>query len=258
MTVVIGIKCSEGIVMGADGAATLGAMGVRTIVQPTAKLRIIGDNGIFGFSGQVGLSQLFFDRATSVCARLRTDGAPEVCRKLRDAFLEDTRVAMQTASLARTVVGGIAAENVSNTTLIALAIQGRPELIQFDYQCQPEMTTIDLPFVSIGCGEPLADPFLAFIRSIFWEKRLPTAAEGRFAVMWALTHAIRTAPAGIGEPIQMATLEKIRGSFAARILSEDELQEHREAISKIEEHIKTFQVDQQTSDELPSPPPECP
>lgn len=63
MTVVIGLKCSQGIILGSDGAATLGSMGLRTIVQPTTKLSLIENKAIFGFSGQVGLSQLFYDRA---------------------------------------------------------------------------------------------------------------------------------------------------------------------------------------------------
>jgi 20S proteasome alpha/beta subunit len=40
MTLIIGIKCSDGIVMGADGAATFGSLGQQTIRQGTKKLEV--------------------------------------------------------------------------------------------------------------------------------------------------------------------------------------------------------------------------
>jgi hypothetical protein len=255
MTVVIGLKCSQGIVLGSDGAATLGNMGLRTIVQPTTKLSLIENKAIFGFSGQVGLSQLFYDRACAVCATLSEDASlPEVCRNLRNGFLPDANICFQVAALARSVVGNLAAENVASQTLIALAVQGQAELIQFDYQCHPEWTTNELPFVSIGSGQPIADPFLAWIRFVFWSNRLPTLAEGRFAVYWTLSHAIRTAPGGIGPPIQMAALESKEGNVIARELSKDELEDHALAISEYEIAIRELFGQQHGIAQSPPPP----
>jgi len=59
MTLIIGIKCKDGIVMGSDGAATLGAMGQSTIVQPFRKLETISNTIILGVSGPVGIGQIF-------------------------------------------------------------------------------------------------------------------------------------------------------------------------------------------------------
>lgn len=255
MTVVIGLKCSEGIVVGSDGEATLGTMGLRTIVQPTAKLSLIENKAIFGFSGPVGLSQLFYDRTYNTCAAIQDIGLPEVCRRLRAGFLQDANISFQVAALARNVVGNVAAENIASQTLVALAVQGQPELIQFDYQCHPEWTTDELPFVSIGSGQAIADPFLAWIRYVFWRRRLPTLAEGRFTVYWTLTHVIRTAPGGIGPPIQMATLERKQDSVTARELSEAELEEHKVAISEYEGIIKELFGLQRGEAQPPPPPP---
>jgi ATP-dependent protease HslVU (ClpYQ) peptidase subunit len=57
MTLIVGIKCRNGIVMGADGAATLGALGQQTIRQETEKLDILENRIIVGVSGPVGLGQ---------------------------------------------------------------------------------------------------------------------------------------------------------------------------------------------------------
>ena len=53
MTLIIGIKCSGGVVIGADSAATMvTATGIETIVQPTTKLDVIKDKVIIGLQGQ--------------------------------------------------------------------------------------------------------------------------------------------------------------------------------------------------------------
>ena len=59
MTLIIGIKCEGGIVMGADGAATLGCMGTHTVVQECKKLQLLCNSIILGVSGSVGLAQRF-------------------------------------------------------------------------------------------------------------------------------------------------------------------------------------------------------
>jgi Proteasome subunit len=59
MTLIIGILCADGAVLGADGMATFGAMGQRTIQQPTRKLTKIGPCVAIGTSGPVGLGQRF-------------------------------------------------------------------------------------------------------------------------------------------------------------------------------------------------------
>ena len=58
MTLIAGIKCSDGIVLGADGAATYGVRGQSTIRQPVKnKLKIIADSIVIGTAGPVGLGQ---------------------------------------------------------------------------------------------------------------------------------------------------------------------------------------------------------
>jgi hypothetical protein len=60
MTLIIGIKCKNGYVLGADGAATYGIMGQHTIRQPVKKkLYLVGNNAVVGVSGAVGIGQRF-------------------------------------------------------------------------------------------------------------------------------------------------------------------------------------------------------
>src|SRR6266852_5420843 len=59
MTLIVGLRCHDGIVVGADGAATYGSLGSQTIRQATSKLEIVADRLIIGTSGPVGLGQRF-------------------------------------------------------------------------------------------------------------------------------------------------------------------------------------------------------
>ena len=119
------------------------------------------------------------------------------------------------------------------------------------------MATKDLPFVSIGSGQMIADPFLAFLRRIFWKDRSPSVSEGIFAVNWTLEHAIDTAPGGIARPITLGELKMEGTQPKARLLSKDELQEHSEMRTQAEAHIKKFEelLRPMGGEKEPPPPP---
>jgi 20S proteasome alpha/beta subunit len=61
MTAIVGIRCKDGVVIGADSSATFTDGGqVRTIEQPTEKkIEIIGDKVIVAGTGSVGHGQRF-------------------------------------------------------------------------------------------------------------------------------------------------------------------------------------------------------
>src|SRR5713226_9041619 len=64
MTILIGIRCTDGVVLGADGAATFvtGNAGSQfTIRQPVRKLQIVSEQLVIGTSGSINLGQRFFE-----------------------------------------------------------------------------------------------------------------------------------------------------------------------------------------------------
>jgi hypothetical protein len=116
-----------------------------------------------------------------------------------------------------------------------------PHLVQFNHQCDPEEATAGLPFVSIGSGQPTADPFLAFIRGIFWPERLPPLNDGIFATIWTLRHTIKTRPGGVGGRVQIVTLSKDGGNrWTARELSRAEFGEPQQMIQTMEEGMRNL------------------
>jgi hypothetical protein len=104
------------------------------------------------------------------------------------------------------------------------------------------MVTSNVPFISIGNASAMADPFLAFLRRVFWRDRAPTLAESVFAITWTLDHAIQTMPGGLADPMQIIVLEQQRSGakWQARELDANELREHREAITTAEAALRSF------------------
>ena len=241
MTLIIGFKCSDGLVVGADSGATMGDIsGLHTVMQPMTKLQLVSDKAIVGVSGPVGLWQLYVDCVERIHNQFRDKDISWICRSLRDEFRKDAEVAMHMAAMATQVLGANARAGAITTTLVALAAKDGPHLVQFDCECCPEVTTKDLPFVSIGSGQIIADPFLAFLRRIFWENRLPPISDGIFAVVWTLEHAHATAPGGIAPPITLGVLKMEGTQPKARLLSKDELKEHRQVVGQAENHVREF------------------
>lgn len=241
MTLIVGIKCQDGIVLGGDGAATyttpLGQS--QTIKQPHPKLCIIGEAVILGVSGPVGLGQSY---RAEIEAEIKNRNNRPSWKTISDArsFLHEKmwkhagQAWKNAGVVAETVGPGPASQSAVHQSLVAFPVRNGPCLLLFDHQCQAEEATEHLPFLTVGSGQPAADPFLAFVRRVFWEKTMPSVDEGIFAATWTLEHCIEAQPGGIAHPIQIVTLRKDGNkNWGATQLSDDELGEHKEMINTV-------------------------
>ena len=263
MTLIVGIKASDGVVLGADGAATLASASSFTVRQSVKKLSIVKGQVIVGVSGSVGLSQRIVSEVDGLWEKkqLSNRSSSNVMIKLRQELWKHIGMELQVADVAQKVLGQAAQSSATAHTVVGLPCNGMPRLYQFDRQGAPEEATEDLPFVAIGSGQPIADPFLAFLRRIFWKDRLPNLSEGVFAALWTLLHAIETSPGFVSEPVQIVVLESAKKSaYQARELEEPELQEHREGIAHIEGNMADLrrQFTHAEESESPQSPPTPP
>ena len=262
MTLIVGIKCSDGVVVGADGAATLGSpLGNQTVMQPTSKLHYLDDHIIMGVSGQVGLAQLFRDSVPRTLrgnlVRPNNPNAAAIQRRIQQAIYEDVELTIRGAQASAFALGPQSSSLMFMTsTIIALPVQGQPTLMQFNHVGATEEASEDLPFASVGSGQPLADPFLAFLRRVYWEHKPPTVVDGIFATVWTLLNAIKLNPAvGISEPIEVGVLRLQNGIPKAEALKEDELGEYRQSVAEAEKHLSGFRERFETfAVEPPEPP----
>ena len=120
---------------------------------------------------------------------------------------------------------------------------------------QPEIKTGKLFFVSMGSGQILADPFLAFVTRVIWKSEMPTVDVAKLGVYWVLDHTIKLAPGKVGPPIKIATLRKSGESWVAK---EEDTQQSAQYVNDLEKHIGDFgaPVDEAKPEPVPEPGPE--
>src|ERR1043165_7785597 len=280
MTLIVGILCKDGVAVAADSAATYGALGQPAISQLTKKITIVDKSVIVdgnllcqlrdgwlakkitivdksvivACSGAIGLSQRFVEDITQLWRGNAFSGSTPVAAgtKIGAKLKEHIVPEMNVAQFARNVVGQSAISNATCLTITALPVSKAPTLIQFTEIGSPEVASANLPFVSIGGGQLTADPFLAFLRNLFWPDREPLLADGIFTALWTLKHAIAHTPGGLALPIDIAVLEKQGSSWSARMLSTEELQEHEQNIHSAEEALVNFKAPK--AEKLEPPP----
>lgn len=253
MTLIVGIKCEDGIVVGSDGAATLGAMGQQTVRQTFKKIAIAQDCCVVGTSGPIGISQRILGVVDQMWNKKAFSGkaAFEVMTLLRKELWTSILLAeVQAATQVKNLIGQPALVSALCACVIAMPVQHELRLFSFDQNLAPEESSDDLPFIAIGSGQSIADPFLAFLRRIFWEKRPPNLAEGVFTTWWALQHAVKTAPGGIADPKQIVVLERLKDGFVARELDTKELHEHEVAVGQAEDYLRSFMQYMSTDGEV--------
>ena len=283
MTLIIGIKCSDGFVIGADGAATYAASGGTMTIRQAfkKKIRMVSNQGIVATSGAVGIAQRIWGQICDVqhSSKIFIAGSPtkpasekplaqakthEVMAYLRQIIWETIGRELDIARSAAQSIGAQAYSAASSSTIVCLMAGGKPCMIQFDQQGSPEEVNEDLPFVAIGSGQIIADPFLAFLRRIYWPHALPDIQEGIFTAAWALNHTIQTNPGGVGFPLQIITFKQIEETDAKGIKSknwrteevpEAAWQEHLQASEGIEKMMASHRIEQRTAGIPPIPRP---
>ncbi len=226
MTVVVGILCQNGVVMAADSAATFSTGTLATIgQQPTRKLVRINNNILYSSTGAIGISQIIADAVKTLWEgdKLKGNKTAEmvmdiVGRRINELVLPY----LSSAHLQQAV--GVGGGTAVCKSLISMPAEKKACLFQFDANGSPERSTPELPFVSLGSGQPIADPFLALLKRLLWNDTEPTLAEGRLAAVWTIDHVRRTNPGGVGGEIQLATLEGKSGSLpTVDIMEEDDV-----------------------------------
>ena len=232
MTVLVGLLCKDGIVVGSDSSATFGPhQGHPTIEQAVQKIFVVQSRIILAGTGQVGAGQRFTAAVDSAWqakkfsgANIPTDFAKTLCKIGIDDFAS--------TQMKQGAFGAL----VAFPTKAGLSLC---ELAVTDFQ--PELKTPTMWFASMGSGQPITDPFLGLMRRVFYPSGQPTIKEGLFLTTWALMHTIELNPGGINGPPQVATLTlNSKGEPEARILSDDELEEHKNNVESAEKHLSQY------------------
>jgi hypothetical protein len=230
MTVLVGVKCSDGIVIGSDSIATSSAGPSPVMqVQSNDKIQIFDGNIIVATTGAVGNAQRLNHHIQEAIRGnvFKNLTKHEISVNITRRLLQDFTNSLMPAHPHHGLGFG---------ALLAAPIKGEPCLVEYaTNNFQPEFKDGKLFYVSMGSGQPLADPFLAFISRVLWKDALPDVRLGRFGVFWALQHTIKLAPGTVGDPIKIAVLQKEGENWIASLADDNE--EAEQFISGLEEKI---------------------
>lgn len=249
MTVLVGVQCTDGIVIGVDSMATSTA-GPNPLVQILSndKLQAVGDRILLATTGSVGLSQRFRDHVQRHWDGSKFRGQCSTCMA---ALAGETIRDFQASGVSRHPQMGL-----GFGALVAAVIEQKPYLVEFQVtDFQPEIKHGRLFSVSIGSGQILADPFLAFVSRVLWQNEMPDVYMAKMGIFWVLSHTIQYAPGGVGAPIKLGTLKKIGGNWNVSI-SED-TQEQAQFIQELEKRIHESPkaaIEDAQKTPLPEPP----
>ncbi|MDR3449414.1 MAG: hypothetical protein P4M15_06670 [Alphaproteobacteria bacterium] len=199
-------------------------------LESNDKIRIFDNNIIVAATGAVGYTQRLHRQLEqaingNIFKNFKHD---RLTQHIAKKFIEELQ-----SSFAPTlpVHGGI-----NFGALLGTIIDGEPCLVEFATDnFQPEYKEKKAFFVSMGSGQPLADPFLAFVSRVLWKNTLPDVKIGRFGLFWALSHTLKYAPGMVGPPIRLATLSKRANAWVAA--ESDDYQEAEQFIQSIESRI---------------------
>ncbi len=250
MTVLVGLKCRGGVVVGSDSSATFttSTPNFNTIEQPTKKVFVIDNKVIVAGTGQIGLGQRFsaaVEKAWNEGAFKGTSTPLEIAKRLCAAGIKD--------------FGETSVIKGQYGALVAFPCGKKYCLCEFSVSdFQPELKDENIWYVSMGSGQTIADPFLGLLRRVFWKDSPPELNEGIFAVTWTLHHAIELNPGGIKGPSQIAVLSPdMKGDLRARLLDDAELAEHQDNVLGAEGHLGGYSQrlsgKTEPSKEIPSP-----
>lgn len=220
----------------ADRQASHGAMGSVTVTQSTTKITQIDDGILYASSGPVGLGQqichIISSDAKEIHNRNYHSYAPPAQKKIRELL----DPAWTTARIAAQAIGGAALSDAMCGSLLAARFKDGIKLVEMSPQGGWEFLTDNLPFVCIGSGKQNADPFVRYLRSIFFDEQPPNLNEAVLAAYWTVKASIDAGSPGVGIGIDVFVLDNSDPKSAvSRKLDEADLAEAQSFMSEAEE-----------------------
>lgn len=246
MTLIIGVRCVNGIVMGSDGVTT------RPTVEQQTGSKIQDDIGpavLFAAAGDVAIGQAVLrglihkskpiNQPNSKYHAVTSHIANTISGEIKSYVkrIEDTLIIADRSSLSRE-------ENViipaDFEAVIATRIGTEPHLFHVNPHGNLLEITPELVFATIGSGSSQANPFLEFVKRTAWNGGQPTTiVQGILGVWWTLKYVTAgNSSIGVGEPFSIGVLEQVNGVWEASIPKEDRLPNYDKDIQDVESALR--------------------
>ena len=258
MTLVIGVRCGDGIVIGADSVATYATpAGEYTVEQRMdSKVHKVDDKLLYAFSGSASLGQDVMQSLSRAWERNKNESKAHIRRSFSRAATEPIKDYADRIRHVRLLLPEATLQDIGISSIVAFAAGDEHALIQYSLEGHPEEFNEGLPFVTIGSGQPYADPFVAFVKRVAWQDRQPrTVKQGIVGVLWALQYVSDSSSSiGVGGPFTIGVLEKREGEWQAGVLQGERLDLYRGAIESAERSLYAELNNLEVKADSPAPP----
>jgi len=213
-------------------------MGQQTVGLSVTKVQVINGAALYATSGHKGLGQQLCAVVDGKQPEFKNQRYDATIVKLQEALRPLVNNALTTGGLAARVIGNAAVGDSICGGLLAAGFKDGLKLVEITPQVAVEYMTDDMPFISMGSGKLSADPFLGFLRKVYWPTKLPTIQEGALAAYWTIQHAIDMKVVGVGFSVDVFVIAPSDKTFIARKLDDAEVAEHVEFIRASEEALR--------------------
>jgi hypothetical protein len=232
MTLIVGIKCTDGIVLAAEKDALPGT-GVVDVTEDVKKIHKIENQflvALGGFSGQghrylETIRRLDIESENLDCFQIQ-EAIHEALQPIVKSIIKTTETVRENSGLKD--LGYILAE-----ALVAYVGSDGPCLLHVNHvaQCDPIAETV---YQVIGEGEKVAVPFLSYIKRFVWGDKAPNVSTAIMSALW-MFHFAHNCAGKFGPPWMIATLQpSADGAASIEILDENALDPHHRLIDLIE------------------------
>ena len=222
MTVLVGIACTDGVLIGSDSATTFGEVSRGGGLNPPSRIFtsskiVVEDGAVAATSGQVGMGLRFKDVVNEVVIDPHSDLAT----------MRPMRFGGEVAKNWIKDLKQTSASDIPFSALVAANTKDGPTLLELESpNHQPEQLTGEVWHTSQGSGRNTADPLLVLSRRMFSPNGQPDMRTGLFCMCFVLKLTCEIAALGVEGPIHVASLTK----DGASKLSREDLEEHEENI----------------------------
>lgn len=272
MTIIIGVLCQDGAVVGADTTVTTtNTDRIAVAKDTTQKIRVFEEHcAVFTHCGEGGdgqrLERHFRNVAREVATRRRrvsiVDVAELVQKGVHSAFapyIDGVQHAFHEATSRDVGLDEFerfySRVSGSNGCIFTIPTSDGPAIIAVEgggracwHLSPPRETT-----VVMGSGDTIGLPFLLFVRRVVWDSQIPFVDDAVLGVLWTIQHAIGHAVSGVGGEAQIAVMRD--GERSAQMLGPEELGVPKRLIEEIEESMRDVgRRGVHPDDAVPSPP----
>lgn len=218
MTILVGIKAKDGIVLASDSAST---SNVDKIL--TNKISIYDNKFLFATAGDVGLGQ----RVSSILENQRNEILRINAVETGKAFCREIHKDLSETNLIP-----------NNLPLGAILAVNNDIIVVTEKTIQLFIVSNDDWYTTMGSARFIASPFLGYLKRSIWNEQ-PDLEDAKLIATWAIHHSIQTAPSGVDKPINVAVIQNGHANYLTKT-EIDSLQKEADEIENFTRQYKRF------------------